>query len=107
MGFPFPSHTRIVLPLTAAQAGDPDHELDLEHGYDDTLPKQIPKQVVLLSPGVVYPGRKGGFGCLSRGVVPQAAKQLVALCLVGLAIWHLYSTLDMSAMHVPITDVTP
>lgn len=55
----------------------------------------------------MYPGRKGGIGCLGRGVVPQAAKHLFLIALVALAIWHLYSTLDMGAMHVPITEVTP
>lgn len=117
--FPDPFHTSLLFPhqppsphasprcartrlLTPAQVGDQDPEHEHEQ-----LPAPSPKQVVLLSPGVVYPGRKGGLACFARGVFPQAAKQLVLLLLVALAIWHLYSTFNMGAMHVPITAVTP
>ncbi len=84
--------------LTPAQAGDHDLEAERE------LPPPTPQQVVLLAPGVVYPGRKGR--AFARGV-PQAARQLVCVALVALAFWHLWSTLDMGAMHVPITELTP
>ncbi|KLT43305.1 hypothetical protein CC85DRAFT_61681 [Cutaneotrichosporon oleaginosum] len=88
----------IVVPgIVLTQAGDQDLEAERQ------LPPPSPHQVVLLAPGVVYPGRKGRA---ARGI-PQAARQLVCVALVVLAFWHLWSTLDMGAMHVPITDVTP
>lgn len=84
--------------LTPAQAGDQDLETERE------LAPPTPQQVVLLAPGLVYPGRKGR--AFARGL-PQAARQLVGVALVALAFWHLWSTLGMGALHVSITDVTP
>ncbi|BEJ14909.1 hypothetical protein CspHIS471_0406760 [Cutaneotrichosporon sp. HIS471] len=88
----------IVVPgIVLTQAGD--HDLEAEREF----PPPSPKQVVLLAPGVIYPGRKAR----AMRSIPQTARQLVCVALVALAFWHLWSTLDMGAMHVPITDVTP
>ncbi|GMK53897.1 hypothetical protein CspeluHIS016_0104830 [Cutaneotrichosporon spelunceum] len=100
-----PEVAGIVVPgiVLSERPSNPLIKVQAQSDNDETEPKSTvssPQQVVLLAPGVVYPGRKG------RAVrsIPQTARQLVCVALVALAFWHLWSTLDMAAMHVPITD---